>query len=139
MITFEKISHNALVTFAGFAGSSALDEAKILMILGCAVDTTESVVALFGMNDNEAKASTLLTLFHHFLLVRGLRSYARVLPGSMVIDASSPLNPALRHGDNFLPGVSHLLHFGTPCLTAVCFLTVLFSSSFVDSMSGIFW
>ena len=128
-ITFKQIFYNALVTFAGFAGSSALDEAKILMILGCAVDTTESVVALFGMTDDEAKASTLLTLFHHFLLARGLLSYARVFSGSMVIDESSPLNPALRHGDNFLPGVSHLLHFRTPCLTTVCFLTVLLSSS----------
>ena len=27
------------------------------------------------------------------------------------IDESSPLDPALSHGDDFLPGVPHLLHF----------------------------
>ena len=31
--------------------------------------------------------------------------------GVWAIDQSSPLDPALCHGDNFLPGVPHLLHF----------------------------
>ena len=31
--------------------------------------------------------------------------------GAWAIDQSSPLDPALRQGDHFLPGVSHLLHF----------------------------
>ena len=30
--------------------------------------------------------------------------------GAWAIDESSPLDPALRHGDNFLPGVPHFLH-----------------------------
>ena len=31
--------------------------------------------------------------------------------GACAIDGSYPLDPALRHGDNFLPGVPHILHF----------------------------
>ena len=31
--------------------------------------------------------------------------------GAWAIDESSPLDPALCHGDNFLPGVPHILHF----------------------------
>ena len=29
--------------------------------------------------------------------------------GAWTIDESSPLDPALRHGDNFMPGVPHRL------------------------------
>ena len=44
---------------------------------------------------------------------------------------SSPLGRVLRHGEN-IPHSS----LPTPCLAAMCFFAVLFSSSLVDSMSG---
>ena len=31
--------------------------------------------------------------------------------GAWTIDESSPFDPVLRHGDNFLPDVPHFLHF----------------------------
>ena len=45
---------------------------------------------------------------------QGLESYLLVpfySLGAWAIDKSCPLVPALRHGDNLLPGVPHLLHF----------------------------
>ena len=38
-------------------------------------------------------------------------TYVCFLTCSLDIDPISSLNPALCHGDNFFPGVSHLLHF----------------------------
>ena len=60
--------------------------------------------------------------------------YARLLAGS------SPLDPVLRNGDIFRPGVPHLLLlFRLHVSPSGVFLAVLFSSSLVDSMSGLVW
>ena len=50
-------------------------------------------------------------------------------------EESSPSDPALCHGCNFLPGAHPSSSLPTPRLSARCFLAVIFSSVLGDSMS----
>ena len=49
--------------FAGFAGSNALEEAQILMVGGCVMDTLRPVLKIFGVEDEATKASTRVVGF----------------------------------------------------------------------------
>ena len=48
---------------AGFAGSNTLEEAQILMVGGCAMDTLAPLFKMFGVKEQDAKASTCVVGF----------------------------------------------------------------------------
>ena len=49
--------------FAGFVGSNTLEEAHILMVGGCAVDTLTPLIKMHGVKEQDAKASTCVVAY----------------------------------------------------------------------------
>ena len=46
------------IHFPGFAGTNVLEEANILMIGGCVLDTLSPLFKMYGLKEQDAKAST---------------------------------------------------------------------------------
>jgi len=49
------------IVFAGFAGINTLEEAQVLMIGNCVMDTLMPLFKMHGVKEEEVKASTVLT------------------------------------------------------------------------------
>ena len=52
-----------VVVLTGLAGSTALEEAQTLMIGGCATDTLAPILKMYGVKDEEAKASIYVVVY----------------------------------------------------------------------------
>ena len=50
------------IYFPGFAGTNALEEANILMIGGCVLDTLSPLYKMYGVKEQDAKASSRIGL-----------------------------------------------------------------------------
>ena len=56
------------VLIAGFAGSNTLEEAQVLMMGACVMDTLTPLFKMHGLKEEEAKASSSHESFALFIL-----------------------------------------------------------------------